>query len=72
LPTPIGPLTLGVHRAVASSSPSSSSATDATKAKIIELIAPSSHALQAAGAFLHGAEFLEELTPADNAFFSAF
>jgi hypothetical protein len=38
---------------------------------VIKATGPTSHPLRPAGAFLHVAELLEELAPADDSFFSA-
>jgi hypothetical protein len=38
---------------------------------VIKATGPTSHPLRPAGAFLHVAELLEELAPADDAFFAA-
>jgi hypothetical protein len=38
---------------------------------VIKATGPTSHPLRPAGAFLHVAELLEELAPADNALFAA-
>ncbi len=38
----------------------------------VAAVAAAAHALQPAGAFLHGAELFEELAPPDDAFFAAF